>query len=532
MWAALILVALTAGAAADETSCACSTGFPPLPAGGFKSISGYAGCIVNYVQFEDPTGAVVFTSGSLSGGEPFSVTCPGNNTITGFSFLCNTGSGPGAFPTPNFASLSTIGGVTCSNGSLPFYSGILNQNVCELADAYTQLGYLDCGADGSALPSCFSEGGACVLDARTHSSCAGTQQCNFGPSPPSAPWSMFAADSRHSSMGAAPGPTSPSVLWTTTLPWHSASVVVGDGDIVYATCDQATVNAFSKTGAPLWQWQNPNGGFMDLYPSIATDGTIYAGQAGFHALNPNGTTQWDVLTSIPVLQSSTIGADGTIYVGSFSFSSQQGLVNAIYPNGTVKWAVDAGSNYSPFFAPTITLDGLAVLASWDNTLYALRVADGSVLWMVTNLAWSHCAASVGLDGTIFCGTSAISPTGALLWSAPSTAPYSSTYVAPADGNIYTVGSDHNVYCLSSTGTVIWSAIVNTASTITLDTASRIFVRNDTHIIALQRSTGALDWIIPVPSQDSSGSGGAAMMSDGTLVYTTFSTGVVFAIGDK
>jgi hypothetical protein len=193
MWAALILVALAAVAAASNTSCACSTGFPPLPAGGFKSISGYAGCIVNYVQFEDPTGAVVFTSGTLSGGEPFSVTCPGNDTITAFSYLCNSGAGPnGVFPTPTFASLSTVGGIACSNGSVPIYTGALNDNICELASGYTQLGFLDCGADGSAAQSCFSEGGGCVQGSVSHVPCAGTETCQIGPSPPvsAAPWPM------------------------------------------------------------------------------------------------------------------------------------------------------------------------------------------------------------------------------------------------------------------------------------------------------------------------------------------------------
>lgn len=188
MWVALILAMLAAGAAAGNSSCACSAGFPPLPVSGFKSISGYAGCIINYVQFEDATGAVVFTSGTLSGGEPFSVSCSGNNTITGFSYLCNAGSGPnGAFPTPTFASLSTIGGVTCSNGSAPVYTGSLNSNVCELANDYTQLGFLDCGADGSVSQSCFSEGGGCVQGAFSHAPCVGTETCQINPTPPPSP---------------------------------------------------------------------------------------------------------------------------------------------------------------------------------------------------------------------------------------------------------------------------------------------------------------------------------------------------------
>ncbi len=109
---------LPLASAALPSSCGCEAGFPPLPEVGFQSISGLASCVVDYVQFR-AGGKTVFSSGKrTSGGQPFSISCGGNATITGFAYVCNSGGGPsGDFPAGKFAALTSVGGIVCSDGS-------------------------------------------------------------------------------------------------------------------------------------------------------------------------------------------------------------------------------------------------------------------------------------------------------------------------------------------------------------------------------------------------------------------------------
>ena len=68
-------------------------------------------------------------------------------------------------------------------------------------------------------------------------------------------------------------------------------------------------------------------------PAIGADGTIYVGSYYdnyLYAINPDGTRKWRYETGYWVESSPAIGADGTIYVGSLNFY-------AINPDGTLKW---------------------------------------------------------------------------------------------------------------------------------------------------------------------------------------------------
>ena len=251
----LILLLLVGSTFSLPSSCGCAAGFPPLPAGGFKQISGLASCVVNYVEFRGASG-VVYASGSrASGGQPFSITCASAAaTITTFSYLCNGGGGPnGSRPTPAFASLSTIGGAECSDGSAPLYAGTLNGNVCELGGGFTQVGFLDCGAAGGAPQSCATESGACAPGASSHPPCAGTASCSVRPPPAGGPWPMMFADAAHTNTGPARGPASPVIAWRYGVPLAYGVAVAFDvraphEDVVYATTDEQVPGSLPSGG--------------------------------------------------------------------------------------------------------------------------------------------------------------------------------------------------------------------------------------------------------------------------------------------
>jgi len=560
-----LLLARGAGAPSPPSSCSCAAGFPPLPAAGYKQISGSASCVINYVQFRGASGSVVYSSGSRSsGGQPFSITCPGTATITSFSFICNAHGGPnGSFPTPKFASLTVIGGAACSDGSAPLYSGTLNGNVCVLGGGYTQVGFLDCGAAGSAPESCAAEGGECVPGASSHAPCAGTTQCSVRPPPPppaGGPWPMMFADAAHSNTGPHRGPASPAIAWRYGLQLAYGVVVGTDvraphADVVFATTDQQTtgapppsggLKAITAVGMPAWQWLNPDGGYMDCAPAVGADGSVFLGETNFHRVSPNGTLLWTVPLDAngPYASSSVLGPDGTLYFATSSFETPpQAFAYAITPNGTVRWSVPTGALSANVHAPpAVSRDGGCVYFNWASSLHAVSAVNGSAVWSVG--VDGECSPSVGADGTVFCGTAAFSAGGAALWAAPAGDARAATFVAPAaDGRLYGLGADGRAYCLlAANGSVVWAAPAGAgggaATAFVLGAAApgggaSMYVRAGASVVALARSSGAQQWSIDLPdADDSQAAAGFAMMTDGTLLFSTsVENSWLYAIGE-
>ncbi|MHB8873805.1 MAG: hypothetical protein ACYC8T_08995 [Myxococcaceae bacterium] len=89
------------------------------------------------------------------------------------------------------------------------------------------------------------------------------------------------------------------------------------------------------------------------------------------AFNPNAG---------PIKTSPAIGSTGTVYFGT---ASSNGLFLAVAPEGTVRWAVDAGSfEASPSIGRSdsgVDVVFMAANGLTDTTLYALRAEDAGVL---------------------------------------------------------------------------------------------------------------------------------------------------------
>ena len=563
MWAALILVALAAGAAADETSCACSTGFPPLPAGGFKSISGYAGCIVNYVQFEDPTGAVVFTSGSLSGGEPFSVTCPGSNTITGFSFLCNTGSGPGAFPTPNFASLSTIGGVTCSNGSLPFYSGILNQNVCEFADDYTQLGYLDCGADGSAPPTCFNTNSSCGNHGND-ATCAGTSYCDVVSPGTSTAWPQIGHDFQHTARSdITVVPSLPSLRWPVLELGLAAKGPAVSNNIIYAISSSGIVAVSADSGAVLNTIPLPQpayGGNVAISAAgtlVVTIDAPYTFETTVYNITLDGTIVWATTLNGTCCNNQgnagsggvMIGPDGTVFVNTAAAPAAfvHGYVFALEPGGSIAWTATAANMVTS--PPTLSRShDTLVFGDFNGNFYCVSAASGEQLWTFSmgGVWWGMPLASSFHDIIFVNAPQAYGPqgrslvafsisTGAVLWYTPS--PFGgqmayafTTLAEAADGSIVATDNSGNVFaCDALTGQVLWKWAGQPGnpdsngfmrSSIITDANGTAIYTNSVSLTAISTAANTL-WSATLPIPTGGGVMNIALDDEGGIIGTAF-----------
>ena len=71
-----------------------------------------------------------------------------------------------------------------------------------------------------------------------------------------------------------------------------------------------------KPGDVIWEFQT--GEILSSSPAIGADGTVYIGSYddNLYAINPDGTKKWAFDIGDDVDSSPAIGSDGTIYVGS------------------------------------------------------------------------------------------------------------------------------------------------------------------------------------------------------------------------
>ena len=172
--------------------------------------------------------------------------------------------------------------------------------------------------------------------------------------------------------------------------------------------------AINSDGSFKWKYPTSN-----LYssPVIADDNTIIFGDSdnwNINALYPNGTLKWGYHTSGNVYSSPAIGDDGTIYCGSID-----NYLYALYPNnGTVKWKFNTGSWVHG--SPTIADDGIIYIGSDNGYLFAVYPNNGSMKWQCNVGGAIWCTPALDKNGNIYVGTwdeevFAIYPNGTIKW---------------------------------------------------------------------------------------------------------------------
>jgi len=268
----------------------------------------------------------------------------------------------------------------------------------------------------------------------------------------------------------------------------------------------------------LQRWVFPAGQFNTLSPPvIAADGTIYLGAASnLLAIRQDGTLKWSFATGSQIYTAASIGADGTIFVGSDDFK-----LYAINPDGTKKWSYPTGNNVGT--SPAFAADGTIYFGSSDDYLYALN-PDGTLKWKFFALAYVDSSPAVDSDGTIYFGAGygtffAVNPDGTQKWAFDTggiSGIVSSPAIAP-DGTIYFGSWDHNLYALNHNGTKKWvfptNDLIWTAPAIAQD--GTIYIGSDDKNFYAVNPDGSLKWkFTPGNKVESS----AAIGSDGTIYF--------------
>jgi uncharacterized repeat protein (TIGR01451 family) len=295
---------------------------------------------------------------------------------------------------------------------------------------------------------------------------------------------------------------------------------IGDNGIIYIMSDYEVpvLTAINPDGTIRWEYTFKEYEFdLASYPVIGKDGSINVGFnvydddssfAKIYSINPNGTFKWSYkiqngLKDYIYTYFNSIGPDGTLYVGSYFKNGNiglenietvsrpiyyQGVLNAINPDGTLKW------NYN--FTENIFYKAWSVgAASWgstvgpDGTIYAAVTSivdemhevhlyafnpSGTVKWMQTINDGAHnfviSLPSVAANGVIYLSTlfgisdedslnnlHAFSPNGTKLWNytQPTLGEGFSSQAIGTDGTIYLASLGNPLIALNPNGSEKW-----------------------------------------------------------------------------
>lgn len=147
----------------------------------------------------------------------------------------------------------------------------------------------------------------------------------------------------------------------------SSPAIDADGTIYAGAADN--LYALNPDGSVQWQVTST---FRPSSPVIGTSGTIYVGShdGSLYAINPDGTRKWRVSMGYDVAAlGPAVSTRGTIYVSLRGQRDTTGSLVAVRPDGSEKWRFDVEGNMDWDSAPTIGADGTLYVGS--SKLYAI-----------------------------------------------------------------------------------------------------------------------------------------------------------------
>jgi hypothetical protein len=219
--------------------------------------------------------------------------------------------------------------------------------------------------------------------------------------------------------------------------------------------------AINPNGTTKWIWDSGMSGCgFQGTPTVGLNGDIYfasMGCGGFYAVNANGQFHWSVAMSQcngtlgDVLDSASVGLDGTIYIGSGDY-----CFSALNPDGTFKWTAHGVLNWMYDHASAISADGNTAFRG-DNGGVFYAFSAGHIQWQYsTGVPAETGDGALSANGIIYftqsVGSTAVPPgthgylyglrasDGAVIWN----------YDIGSGGGSSVIGSDGTLYVVGDT----------------------------------------------------------------------------------
>lgn len=275
----------------------------------------------------------------------------------------------------------------------------------------------------------------------------------------------------------------------------------------------------------------PSGGPANTAWPIFRHDLSHTGRSPFTG-SPGPDLKWSFATEGVVNSSPAIGADGTIYVGSWD-----GKLYAVNADGSLKWSF-ATEGYEGYIesSPGVGLDGTIYVGSWDGNLYALNPADGSEKWRFETGAAILSSVAIGYDGAVYFGSCdnsvyAVNPDGTLKWNLLTGDDVDSTPAIGPDGMVYAGSQDGMVYAISPEGYLIWTSPTgdSIASSPAVGGDGTIYIGSeDAKLYAMRPADGEVKWAFPSESLTGAFESSPAIGVDGT-VYAASLDGNLYAL---
>jgi uncharacterized repeat protein (TIGR01451 family) len=243
-------------------------------------------------------------------------------------------------------------------------------------------------------------------------------------------------------------------------------------------------------------------GAVAASPSIGAGGTIYIGSFNsvLYAIDPvSGNEIWKRNLAGPVYSSVAIAADGTLYLGAGSY------LYIIDPSdGSDKYpSYNTGSSVRS--SPVIDADGTVYIGSLNNKLYAVNY-DGSFKWSFSTQGQIWSSPAIGPDGTLYVGSLdnklyAINQNSTLKWSYFTAGGIYGSPVVGADGVVYVGSFDNYFYAINSDGTLKWKFLTGGQiwSSAALKDGKVYFGSDDGNLYCLD-ANGTKVWTYPAGSR--------------------------------
>jgi len=282
----------------------------------------------------------------------------------------------------------------------------------------------------------------------------------------------------------------------------------------------STANTWDK----IWTFETY--GWAEGGPIIDKNGIIYIGAYSLNAIYPNGSLKWKYDTHYVIRSTPAIDEDGNVYFGIIY--GDPNYLYALYPNGTLKWRHPTEG--SIFSSPAIDDDGVIYYAAsddysplgWITALYP----NGTLKWSFQTNHVIYSSPAIGDDDTLYCGChdnniyALFSDNGSLKWKFTTGAWVHGSPTIAYDGTIYIGSDDGYLYALyPNNGTMKWGVNVGAIRACpTLDKDGTIYFGVWEKKFYAIYPNGTVKWSFD-PEAKIWGSS-AALSDDNTLYFST------------
>ena len=346
-------------------------------------------------------------------------------------------------------------------------------------------------------------------------------------------------------VGAMAQPQPGKLIWSydagTPIP---ASPAVAKDGTVYIGGQGGLMAVTNNASSGSNKWTFYPGESLQGAPTVGSDGTIYfgGGNANFYAVNPDGSQRWvlplqpEYTNQVVYRSTPAVGLDNTLYFVA------SGRLYAVSSNGSNKWehTIDTASTPNFPLSPAIGADGTIYVGSfYQGSFYAIR-PDGSEKWSFAFNSPTSESPAIDADQNVYVtagGLHSFSPDGTHILSGGGTSLGLASAILGRNGMIYVADTSLALTAIQADGQTIWRTAQYAApllpTTPAIDAAGTLYYCVSNTLFAVSPA-GAVLWVFHSPYAPAGNhvydSQASPVISPGGTIYAVFGTQLFALVG--